>query len=49
VDVDVQPRPPEHGPGWRPGTWCRKPAVNALGSSARVALYIRPVPAQPAA
>ena len=35
--------------GWRPGTWCRKPAVTTFGSSARVALYVRPVPAQPAA
>jgi hypothetical protein len=34
---------------WRPRTWCRKPAVTRLDSSARVAFYIRPVPAQPAA
>ena len=40
--ADVQSR-------WRPRTWCRKRAVTTLDSSARVAFYLRPVPAQPAA
>ena len=47
--VEAMQRAGRHNQRWRPRSWCRKPAVNALGSSARVAPYIKPVPAQPAA